>query len=61
MEVKRDIFLNRLVSRKNNGMVKVITGLRRCGPNNVGVPDTPETSPCYGLKEIVFGVPKPIR
>lgn len=31
MEVKRDIFLNRLVSRKNNGMVKVITGLRRCG------------------------------
>lgn len=34
---------------------------RLCGPNNVGVPDTPETSPCYGLKEIVFGVPKPIR
>ena len=31
MQVKRDIFLKRLVSRRNNGMVKVITGLRRCG------------------------------
>lgn len=31
MQVKRDIFLKRLIARRNNGMVKVITGLRRCG------------------------------
>ena len=31
MQVKRDVFLNRLIARKQNGMVKVITGLRRCG------------------------------
>ena len=31
MQVKRDVFLNRLIARKENGMVKVITGLRRCG------------------------------
>ena len=31
IRVKRDLFLNRLKSRRFNGMVKVITGLRRCG------------------------------
>ena len=27
MQVKRDIFLKRLIARRRNGMVKVITGL----------------------------------
>ena len=31
MEIKRDLYLERLKIRKNNGMVKVITGLRRSG------------------------------
>ena len=31
MEIKRDIYLDKLVMRMNNGMVKVITGVRRCG------------------------------
>lgn len=31
MEVKRDIYLERLVNRMHNGMVKVVTGVRRCG------------------------------
>lgn len=31
MEIKRDIYLNRLIAKKNNGMIKVITGIRRCG------------------------------
>ena len=31
MEVKRDIYLNKLIKRKQNGLVKVITGIRRCG------------------------------
>ncbi len=31
MVIKRDIYLNRLVSRHRNGMIKVITGVRRCG------------------------------
>ena len=30
-EIKRDIYLNRLISRKENGLIKVITGIRRCG------------------------------
>lgn len=31
MEIRRDFYLNKLVSRKNNGLIKVITGIRRCG------------------------------
>lgn len=31
MIIKRDIYLNRLIERKNNGQIKVITGIRRCG------------------------------
>lgn len=29
--VNRNLYLNRLVARKHNGMIKVITGIRRCG------------------------------
>ena len=30
-EIKRDVYLNRLISRKENGLIKIITGIRRCG------------------------------
>ena len=29
MIIKRDLYLNKLISRKNNGLIKVITGIRR--------------------------------
>ena len=31
MEIKRDIHLDRLIKSKHNGMIKVVTGIRRCG------------------------------
>jgi len=31
MEIQRNVYLNRLINRKHNGFVKVITGIRRCG------------------------------
>lgn len=31
MEIQRDLYLNKLLSRRHNGMIKVITGMRRCG------------------------------
>lgn len=31
MEIARDSYLNQLIERKRNGLVKVITGVRRCG------------------------------
>ena len=30
-EIKRDLYLNKLISRRENGLIKVITGIRRCG------------------------------
>ncbi len=30
-EIKREIYLQRLIERKENGLIKVITGVRRCG------------------------------
>ena len=31
MEIKRDRYLNTLISKEQNGLIKVITGIRRCG------------------------------
>ena len=31
MVIRRDRYLERLISKQNNGMIKVITGIRRCG------------------------------
>lgn len=31
MEVKRDRYLDRLIERKGNGLIKAVTGIRRCG------------------------------
>jgi len=31
MEVKRDIYLDRLIRREKNGLIKIVTGVRRCG------------------------------
>ena len=31
MDIKRDKYLNDLINRMHNGMIKVITGIRRCG------------------------------
>ena len=30
MEIKRVFYLQKLISRKHNGLIKVITGVRRC-------------------------------
>lgn len=31
MEIKRDFYLDKLIKRRHNGLIKVITGIRRCG------------------------------
>lgn len=31
MEIKRDAYLSALIDRKEKGLIKVITGIRRCG------------------------------
>lgn len=29
--IKRELYLNRLIERRENGLIKVVTGIRRCG------------------------------
>jgi len=31
MEIKRELLLNRLMGLRHNKMIKVVTGMRRCG------------------------------
>ena len=31
MEIRRDMYLNRLIRKEKNGLIKVVTGIRRCG------------------------------
>lgn len=31
MEIKRDLYLNKLKNREKNGLIKIVTGIRRCG------------------------------
>ena len=31
MDIKRDHYLNTLIGKKHNGLIKVVTGMRRCG------------------------------
>lgn len=31
MIIKRDYYLNQLIDRRNNGLIKIISGIRRCG------------------------------
>ena len=31
MKIKRDYYLNKLIQHKKNGLVKIVTGVRRCG------------------------------
>lgn len=31
MQIKRDYYLNKLIDAKNDGLIKVVTGIRRCG------------------------------
>ena len=31
MKINRDYYLNQLIEKQNNGLVKIISGMRRCG------------------------------
>ena len=31
MEIQREAYLNQLIERRDNGMIKIVTGIRRCG------------------------------
>ena len=30
-KIKRDVYLNKIIARRENGLIKIVTGIRRCG------------------------------
>ena len=38
MEIKRDLYLDKLIRSMHNGMIKVVTGIRRCGKSSTAEP-----------------------
>ena len=62
-EIRRDDYLNQLIRKKGNGLIKVITGLRRCGKSYLlftiyyrclisqGVPDDHIIRFCFDTQE----------
>lgn len=45
--IKRDIYLDRLIKSKHNGMIKVVTGIRRCGKSSSSRKDASDGE--YGI------------
>ena len=35
MEIKRDFYLKELIDRMDNGLIKIVTGIRRCGKSYI--------------------------
>lgn len=35
MDIERPLYLNKLISKKDNGRIKIITGIRRCGKSHL--------------------------
>ena len=34
-EIKRDYYLEQLIKREGNGLIKIVTGIRRCGKSTL--------------------------
>lgn len=51
MEIKRDYYLKRLVDKKENGRIKIITGIRRCGKSYLLCKLYKEYLLSHGVKE----------
>ena len=51
MEIKRDYYLKKLVDKKENGRIKIITGIRRCGKSYLLCKLYKEYLLSYGVKE----------
>jgi len=50
-EIKRDQYLQKLINRRTNGLIKIVTGIRRCGKSYL-------LDPMFRNYLLVSGVPK---
>ena len=51
MDIKRPYYLNKLISKKNNKLIKIITGIRRCGKSYLLDPIFKDYLISIGVKE----------
>lgn len=54
MKIKRDIYLQQLIDRKDNGMIKVITGIRRCVISRNARLNFRQQEPTHIMENIVY-------
>lgn len=50
-QIDREIYLNKLISKKENGLVKIVTGIRRCGKSYLLNPLFLDYLKSTGIKE----------
>ena len=50
-EIKRDTYLQKIINSKENGMIKILTGIRRCGKSYLLVPLYKNYLLSIGVKE----------
>ncbi len=50
-KINRDIYLNKLINRRENGLIKIVTGIRRCGKSYLLDPLFTDYLKSKGVKE----------
>ncbi len=50
-KIERDVYLNKLIHRRDNGLIKIITGIRRCGKSYLLDPLFIDYLKSVGVKE----------
>ena len=53
-EIKRTIYLNKLIQRKENNLIKIVTGIRRCGKSYLLDPLFKNYLLSTGIKKIIL-------
>ncbi|MCI8392353.1 MAG: ATP-binding protein [Clostridia bacterium] len=51
MKIERNVYLNKIIDRKENGLIKIVTGIRRCGKSYLLDPIFKEHLIANGVKE----------
>lgn len=51
IKIERNVYLNKIIDRKENGLIKIVTGIRRCGKSYLLDPIFKEHLIANGVKE----------
>lgn len=54
MEIERNYYLKKLISKRHNGLIKIVTGIRRCGKSYLLDPIFKDYLINNGIKKIIL-------